>query len=40
MLTEIRIYEGNTATTEAKNALKRAKRLPALRYIQWNGNRN
>ena len=33
LLNEIRIYEGNTATTEAKNVLRRAKALPALRHI-------
>ena len=34
LLSEIRIYDGNANTTEAKNALRRAKCLPALRHIQ------
>ena len=33
LLNEIRIYEGNTATTEAKNILRRAKTFTALRHI-------
>ena len=34
LLSEIRIYDGNANSTEAKNALRRAKCLPALRHIQ------
>lgn len=33
LLAEIKIYEGNVVTTEAKNALRRAKNLSALRHI-------